>query len=624
MFRLSKLLPAAVAGLLAVGLAPALAQAQAQPEAQQPAYAPTMLVLDGSGSMKQADATGTKMDAAKSALRRFIGSAPAEAQVGLTVYGTRTGSSDAEKAQGCQDVQVLSPPKTIDKPALTAAVDGIQPSGYTPIGTALRTAAAALPQTGPRAVVLVSDGEDTCAPPDPCEVARELTAQGAKVVVHAVGFDVDARSREQLTCIAQVTGGTYSDAPDGKTLERILPRVSATALRTYEPAGTPITGAASWDTAPVTGTGQHLDTLGQKETRYYAVDVPQGATAYFSGTISFPRQPDVDRLDDINSLQLRVYGAGGEDCHAFLSEQATMSSDGVALTIAKAWDGATEPKKGNGSSDNCRGAGRYYFALTWDRVSAEVPERLPVELLVGVEPAVADGGPKAVLPTTAFTEPTGSGTPVAGGGSFNVAAPLTGSGRYTDTLQRGEYVFYRVKLGWGQGLAYRVHFGQAGGSGVDNVSNIATTAYNPYRAEIDSDTTVYTGSGGVLPTRNAIATAPVRYHNREADNSKVRTQAVAGWYYIAVKLGATFDEGDNVPVRVTLDLTVAGTPEPGPAYTAPSGGVFGDDQPTETAEPTPVAAATGKGAPVWPFWLGGAGVVVVAAIIVLAVRGRRS
>ncbi|MEV5298516.1 hypothetical protein [Amycolatopsis methanolica] len=128
----------------------------------------------------------------------------------------------------------------------------------------------------------------------------------------------------------------------------------------------------------------------------------------------------------------------------------------------------------------------------------------------------------------------------------------------------------------------------------------------------------------MLPTRDAIATAPVRYHNREADNSKVRTQAVAGWYYIAVKLGATFDEGDNVPVPVTLDLTVAGTPEPGPAYTAPSGGVFGDDQPTETAEPTPVAAATGEGAPVWPFWVGGAGVVVVAAIIVLAVRDRRS
>ncbi|MDQ0377411.1 vWA domain-containing protein [Amycolatopsis thermophila] len=616
MFRLSKLLPVAVAALVALGLAPVA-------RAQEAGYAPTMLILDGSGSMKQADpASGTKMDAAKTALKRFIGSAPAEAEVGLTVYGTRTGSADAEKSAGCQDVQVLQPPRTIDKPALTAAVDGIRPSGYTPIGTALRTAADALPGAGPRAVVLVSDGEDTCAPPDPCEVAAELTRQGTRIVVHTVGFDVDEKSRQQLTCIAQVTGGTYSDAPDGKTLERILPRVTSTALRTYEPAGTPITGTASWNTAPVAGNGQHLDTIGQRETRYYAVDVPQGATAYFSGTMSFPRLPDVDRLDDINSLQLRVYGANGEDCHVFQSEQATMSSDGVALTIAKAWDGATEPKTGRSSSGNCRGAGRYYFALTWSRVSAEVPERLPVELLVGVEPEVTDGGPRAVLPTTALAEPAGEGTPVVGGGSFNVAAPLAGSGRYTDTLQRGEYVFYRVKLGWGQGLAYQVHFGQAGGTGVDNVSNIATTAYNPYRAEIASDTTVFTGSGGTLPTNGPIATAPVRYHNRDADNSKVRTQAVAGWYYIAVKLGATFDAGEDVPVPVTLDLTVAGTPEPGPAYTSPAGGVFGGDKPTETAEAVPAEAAAAE-SPVWPYWAAGAGVVVLAAIIVPAVRGRR-
>ncbi|NYI87658.1 Ca-activated chloride channel family protein [Amycolatopsis endophytica] len=604
-----------LAGLLGLGLVPALAQ--------EAGYAPTMLVLDGSGSMKQGDPSGgTKMDAAKNAMHRFIDSAPPEAEVGLTVYGTRTGSSDAEKAAGCQDVRVLRPPRTVDKPALTAAVDGIRPSGYTPIGNALRAAAEALPEEGPRAIVLVSDGEDTCAPPDPCEVAKELTARGAEIVVHAVGFNVDERSRQQLTCIAQATGGTYSDAPDGRTLERILPRVSATALRTYEPAGTPIAGRPDWKHAPVADPGQYLDTLGQKETRYYAVDVPQGATAYFSGTISFPRLPDVDRLDDINSLQARVYGAGGEDCHAFASEQATMSSDGVALTIAKAWDGATEPKKGSGSSDNCRGAGRYFFALTWDRVSAGVPERLPIELLVGVEPAVTDGGSEAVLPTTTFAEPSGQGAPVVGGGSFNVAAPLDGSGRYTDTLQRGEYVFYRVWLGWGRGLAYRVHFGQAGGAGIDNVSNIATSLHNPNRTEIDSDTTVFTGSGGTLPANDtAIATAPVRYHNRDADNSNVRTQSVAGWYYIAVKLGATFDDGDNVPVPVTLDLTVAGTEESGPAYASPSGGIFGDKEPTEAA-PAFVPVAD-KDPVTWPIWVGGATLVVLAAAVILLIRGRR-
>ncbi|NIH85548.1 vWA domain-containing protein [Amycolatopsis granulosa] len=618
MFRLSKLLAAAVAGLLVSGLAPVahaeqtgrteqIEQTGQAEQTGQPQYAPTMLVLDGSGSMKQADpGSGTKMDAAKNALRRFIGSAPVQAQVGLTVYGTRTGSSDAEKAAGCQDVQVLTPPRTVDKPALTAAVDGIRPSGYTPIGTALRTAAGALPSTGPRAIVLVSDGEDTCAPPDPCEVAKELTVQGTQLVVHTVGFDVDERSRRQLTCIAQVTGGTYNDAPDGKTLERILPRVSATALRTYEPAGTPITGTPAWTNAPVAEPGQHLDTLGRHETRYYALDVPEGGTAHFSGTVSFPRVPGVSSTQDFNTLQLRVYGEGGKDCHIFQSEQATMSSDGVALTVARTVDS---------TDGTCRGGGRYYFALTWDRVSTGVPERLPVEVLALVEPPVTDPGPKAVLPPVTLAEPSVT-RDTTGGGSFNVAATLPGSGRYTDTLQRGEYVFYRVKLDWGQGLAYRVHFGQAGGNGVDNVSNIATSLYDPYRAEIGSDTTVFTGTPHTLPTgKDAIATVPVRYRNRDGDNSSVRAEAVAGWYYIAVKLGATVQAGDDVPVPVTLDVTVGGQREDGPSYAGAA----------RTPVPSaPALTAIAGGSTTWPIWVGvGVVVAVVLAGVVILLARRR-
>ncbi|MCP2294635.1 hypothetical protein APR11_001042 [Nocardia amikacinitolerans] len=86
---------------------------------------------------------------------------------------------------------------------------------------------------------------------------------------------------------------------------------------------------------------------------------------------------------------------------------------------------------------------------------------------------------------------------------------LEGSSRYTDTLRPGEYVFYRVRLNWGQGLAYRVHFDANGKQGLDVISNIATTLYSPLGEEIDFDTAAYTGSAGVLPTNDpATATAP--------------------------------------------------------------------------------------------------------------------
>ncbi|MHA6631333.1 vWA domain-containing protein [Pseudonocardia sichuanensis] len=619
-------LPAILCALLA---APA---AHGQEGTERVELAPTMVVLDASGSMTGADpAGGTKMDAAKRAVRALVDAAPDGAPVGLAAYGTGTGNSEAERAQGCQDVTVLQDPEPIDKAGLRAAVDGLTPRGYTPIGRSLQVAAEALPQEGPRSVVLVSDGEDTCAPPEPCEVVRTLAGQGVDLVVHAVGFGVDDVAREQLSCVAQATGGTYTDAPDADALQRVLPRVTSTALRNYAPAGTPITGTATPAAAPLAAPGQHLDTIGQKEKRYYAVDVPQGATAYFTATVSFPRLAGIDVLEDFNGLQLRTYGDAGEDCNEFESEQTNNSSDGAALTVATTWDGATEEDTG-GSHDRCRGAGRYTFALEWSRVSAGVPERLPVELLVGVEPGVVDGGPVAVLPEAAFTDPATAPRPVTGGGSFTVAGTLDGTGTYTDTLQRAEFVFYRVRLDWGQGLAYRVRFAETPGRGLDNVSTVETHLYTPTREEIDSDFSAYTGTSQVLPTNDpAVTTVPVRYGNRDADVVSVRPQSLAGWYYIAVQVGATRSGGTAAPIPVQLDLSVTGSPEPGPRY-AEGAATFGGGRapeatPERAAQPdvmaTPEAAATTTAIAPAVWALAGAAIALVVVGAVLALRARR-
>ncbi len=287
MARLIRIGIAVLAGSLCLTVAAPIAQAQNP--SQQAELAQTMLVLDASGSMVGADpAGGTKMDAAKRAVHALVDAMPDGAPVGLAAYGTSTGSSDAERDQGCQDVTVLRRPGPIDKAATAAAVDGLTPRGFTPIGRSLQVAAEALPQEGPRSIVLVSDGEDTCAPPEPCDVVRTLAGQGVDLVVHTVGFGVDDVARAQLSCVAQATGGTYTDAPDADALQRALPRVTTTAMRNYEPSGTPIIGTATSEGAPDAVPGQHLDTIGQYEKRYYAVDVPEGATAYFSATVSIP------------------------------------------------------------------------------------------------------------------------------------------------------------------------------------------------------------------------------------------------------------------------------------------------------------------------------------------------
>jgi Ca-activated chloride channel family protein len=206
---------AALGGLFAVPVAHAAA-----------GEASVMVVLDASGSMsdKLADG-GTKMDVAKQAVHTLVNQVADGARLGLTVYGPPGEGRSAR----CENVRVVREVGPVDRDALNAAVDDIKPRGDTPIGQSLRTAASALPSDGPRSIVLVSDGQDTCAPPDPCEVADELAKQGVDLRIHVVGFDVDDRARQELTCIAQAGGGRYVDARDAGSLTEALNQLAAPA-----------------------------------------------------------------------------------------------------------------------------------------------------------------------------------------------------------------------------------------------------------------------------------------------------------------------------------------------------------------------------------------------------------
>ena len=187
---------------------------------------PTMVVLDASGSMNARDAPGSRIDAAKRAVSELVAGLPSGWPLGLMVYGTGTDSSDAAKAAGCRDVKTLAPVGPLDQAKVSTAIAGVRASGYTPIGAALTAAAAALPASGPRSIVLISDGEDTCAPPDPCAVAKQLRAGGTDLVIHAVGFKVTGKARDQLACLAEAGGGDYVTAAGAEALAARL-RVAA-------------------------------------------------------------------------------------------------------------------------------------------------------------------------------------------------------------------------------------------------------------------------------------------------------------------------------------------------------------------------------------------------------------
>ncbi len=174
------------------------------------------------------------MDAAKAAMNTLIDGLPVNLHVGLEVYG----NSPGEKAAGCQDVQVPQPVGRVGRAAVRAQVAGIAPSGCTPVGRSLEQAAA-----GPRAIVLVSDGIDSCAPPDPCEVAKRLAGAGVELAVHTIGFQVDPAA-----------------------LDELLPEIADRALRFYDVEGEQVHGSTELGDAEYLAPGQYRDLI-DRDTR---------------------------------------------------------------------------------------------------------------------------------------------------------------------------------------------------------------------------------------------------------------------------------------------------------------------------------------------------------------------
>ena len=272
--RRRRVLAAVVVLMLGALLSPA-ATASASPAApEEPEPARIELVLDLSGSMNENDAGGrTRLAAAKQAVTRIIDTAPEQAPLGLRVYGATYPGQD--KKRGCADTQQVLQVAPMDRAARADArkrVAGFRAVGFTPIGVSLREAAKDLGTSGKRRIILVSDGDDTCAPPPPCEVARELKAQGIDLAVDVVGFRAPSSARAQLKCIADATDGSYADADDADSLTAGLGTLFRKAWRTYHATGKPVEGSLDGcQDAPLVTPGQYLDKFTGGRDLYYKV-----------------------------------------------------------------------------------------------------------------------------------------------------------------------------------------------------------------------------------------------------------------------------------------------------------------------------------------------------------------
>lgn len=532
-----------------------------------------VMVLDSSGSMQEVDDSGlARIDAAKSALVRAVDGLPPDARVGLRVYGATV--AERSDPAACKDSQLVVPVGPAAKPTLKAAIAKYRPYGETPIAYSLQQAAGDLGAHGKRTILLVSDGEETCAA-DPCAVARSIHDRGIDLTIDVVGLKVDGKARQQLRCIADAGGGTYYDAQRIEDLTKTLEQTALRAFRPFVLTGQPI-GAG-----PLSA-GQYTDSLGgtteASGVRTFEVRKAAGSTIHV-GFTAYPkshggaigyndavtlvlRSPAGDECARKTGLQLR---AGTRnllvaDLSLPVDQAACAEADQLALEVRRGTGGQPDPAPETGA--------------------------IPFELVLIEEPAVTstedlpDPIPAGAKPTSKGPADTASALgAIAGGGGFSQAATLR-PGTWQDTIQPGEVLFYRARVDWGQAVAAGIHLqpdAQAakalGAYGV----NVNLEVFGPTRATLLHGD-LHTVAPGV-PTTVGSSIPPVRYRNRESTDAVQRSISLAGYYYFVVTMQESTARA-QVPLRITLAVT--GAPAGAPAYAGAA--------PSESPSASPVSS----------------------------------
>jgi Ca-activated chloride channel family protein len=566
-----------------------------------------ILVLDGSGSMKESTGGQTRMKAAKQSLRTVVDRLPDDSKVGLRVYG-----STIEDGKGsCKDSELLVPVGDVDKPKLKAGIDTLKPLGNTPIAYSLKQAYDDLPQDGPASIVLVSDGEENCGG-DPCEVARDLKKKGADFYVDVVGLQVDQKSRSQLTCVASAGGGTYYDVSDIEDLPSTLTRTSVRAARGYKEAGLPVEGAetASAD-APEIDDGQWLDTIGDSGTEHYTVPDPGKGTLHVSAST----RTTSPELSATEGLTISLVSSDGTEC----GDAASISVQGsVNQKAPYAVDLTSTPE-----DRKACGKGPYVVAVEPPQVEGVKP----LEVFVRTEPAVktTDGLPGASESSGYSDDATapkasGEAQPALGSPSF-AGAPPVAPGLYSDSILPGETLLYRVPdVGWGQQPVCDFTLGstpQAGdalkGAGYFEVA--LANVYGPTKALVSdpSATTNRVQFAGAANQAVHVAGPTVAYQNRTSSDDRVRADALDGDHYCALTLFTSTPSVDAKvgEVPVTLNVAIVGDKAGEPQYASEPKQAANDSQSDD--------AGVGWG------WIVG-GLVVLALLVaglLAALRRRR-
>lgn len=170
-------------------------------------------VLDASNSMVGSLPVGrARFDVARSGLIQHWQALVSQPNISLRAFGHRRSAVDAAS---CLDSEMLVSFGQGQIEQLSAALSGLTPQGMAPLAVALREASGDLSPAPGRtaALILIADGGDNCGE-NPQQLLGFQREVGLRFPVYIAGLAVDDASRQELSGIAELTGGQYRDVAD--------------------------------------------------------------------------------------------------------------------------------------------------------------------------------------------------------------------------------------------------------------------------------------------------------------------------------------------------------------------------------------------------------------------------
>jgi hypothetical protein len=235
------------------------------------------IIFDTSGSMLAALPDGQRrIDVAQAALTDLVmNQLPPGVPVALRVFGTTPESCETS---------LLVPPQPLDPEAMAGQINAIEPVNLvkTPLGASLEQVTNDLAGvSGPKIVVLVTDGEETCDG-NAAAAIQALVAQGIDVQVNIVGFALedDDALRQQFSEWAELGNGSYFDATSAEELDEAIAAAVQAPFQVLDETGAVVaSGTVGGEAVKLPAGTYTVVVLTDPEQRFENVAIEDGGEA---------------------------------------------------------------------------------------------------------------------------------------------------------------------------------------------------------------------------------------------------------------------------------------------------------------------------------------------------------